>query len=89
MKKNIRYVGLNVHAETISAAVAEPDGEVRWPGTISNRPEAVARFVKKLGAREALKICYEAGPTGYVLYWQRRRRARQGGLHEGCEQQRC
>ena len=70
MRKDIRYVGLDVHAETISAAVAEADGEVRWLGTISNRPEAVSRFVKKLGAREALKICYEAGPTGYVLYWQ-------------------
>lgn len=70
MKQSIRYVGLDVHAETISAAVAEPDEEVRWLGTISNRPEAVARFVKKLGAREALRICYEAGPTGYVLYWQ-------------------
>lgn len=70
MKKDIRHVGLDVHAETISAAVAEADGEVRWLGTISNRPEAVSRFVKKLGAREALRICYEAGPTGYALYRQ-------------------
>jgi transposase len=26
--------------------------------------------VKKLGAPEQLRACYEAGPTGYVLYWQ-------------------
>jgi transposase len=26
--------------------------------------------VKKLGSAEQLKACYEAGPTGYVLYWQ-------------------
>jgi transposase len=27
-------------------------------------------MVKKLGPAEQLKACYEAGPTGYVLYWQ-------------------
>ena len=24
----------------------------------------------KLGSVEQLRVCYEAGPTGYVLYWQ-------------------
>jgi len=49
MGKHIRFVGLDVHAQTISAAVAEPDGEVRSFGTIPNRPEAIARLIKKLG----------------------------------------
>jgi len=26
--------------------------------------------VKRLGAPEHLRVCYEAGPTGYVVYWQ-------------------
>jgi transposase len=26
--------------------------------------------MKKLGASSTLRVCYEAGPTGYVLYWQ-------------------
>ena len=26
--------------------------------------------MKKLGPAESLRVCYEAGPTGYVLYWQ-------------------
>jgi hypothetical protein len=26
--------------------------------------------VKKLGPVPQLRACYEAGPTGYVLYWQ-------------------
>jgi len=39
--KNIRYVGLDVHAETIAVAVAEPGGEIRDLGIIPNRPEAV------------------------------------------------
>src|SRR5260370_5799808 len=25
---------------------------------------------KKLGPAEKLRVCYEAGPTGYVTYWQ-------------------
>jgi transposase len=27
-------------------------------------------MVAKLGPANRLKACYEAGPTGYVLYWQ-------------------
>jgi transposase len=70
MKKDIRFVGLDVHAETIAVAVAEPNGQIRFVGTIPNRPEPVAKLVKKLGPTEKLRVCYEAGPTGYVLYWQ-------------------
>jgi transposase len=70
MSSNLRYVGLDVHAETIAVAVAEPGGEVRPLGIIPNRPEAVAKLIRKLSPRELLRVCYEAGPCGYVLYWQ-------------------
>jgi transposase len=70
MKNKVRFLGLDVHAETIAVAIAEPDGEVRSLGTIANRAESVCKLVKKLGPAEHLKACYEAGPTGYVLYWQ-------------------
>ena len=68
--KKVRFWGLDVHAETIAVAVAEPDGEVRSLGNIPNREESVRKLVKKLGPAEQLRACYEAGPTGYVLYWQ-------------------
>jgi transposase len=70
MKKTVRFLGLDVHAETIAVAIAEPDGSVRNIGSIANRAEAIRKMVKKLGAVEQLRACYEAGPTGYVLYWQ-------------------
>src|SRR6266446_9835092 len=66
----IRFVGLDVHAETVAVAVAEPNGEVRSLGLIPNRPESIRRLVRKLEPVEQLRFCYEAGPTGYVLYWQ-------------------
>jgi len=70
MKEKVRFLGLDVHAETIAVAVAEPDGEVRSLGTIANREESIRKLIKKLGSADQLRACYEAGPTGYVLYWQ-------------------
>ena len=49
MKKDMRWVGLDMHAETIAVAVAEGNGDVRSLGRIPNRPEAIRHLVKKLG----------------------------------------
>ena len=64
MKKPTRWVGLDVHAETIAVAVAEEDGTVRSVGTIPNEPAAVDRMMRKLGDKSTLRVCYEAGPSG-------------------------
>ena len=66
----VRFIGLDVHADTIAVAIAEPHGEVRSAGMIPNRPESIRKLLKKLGPAEQLRVCYEAGPTGYVIYWQ-------------------
>jgi transposase len=70
MAKSIRYVGLDVHADTIAVAISEGRGEARSLGTIPNRPEPIRKLVKRLEPVSTLRMCYEAGPTGYALYWQ-------------------
>ena len=60
----LRFIGLDVHAETIAVAVAEPGGEVRSLGTIPNRLESIRKMIGKLGSAKELRACYEAGPTG-------------------------
>jgi hypothetical protein len=47
--KRVKFVGLDVHAETIAIAVAEPGGEVRSLGVIPNREDSV-RKRKETGA---------------------------------------
>lgn len=70
MSKGTVFVGMDVHAETIAVAVAQGREQARSLGTIANRPEAVRRVLGKLGKPGKLKVCYEAGPTGYALYWE-------------------
>ena len=69
MREKLRFLGLDVHAETIAVAIAEPDGEVWSLGTIANREDSIRKFFQELGPAEQLRACYEAGPTGFVLYW--------------------
>jgi len=41
---NLRFIGLDVHAETIAVAVAEPNGEVRSLGIIPNQSAQSRRW---------------------------------------------
>ena len=64
-------VGLDVHKDTISVAIADPSprGEVRFWGTLANTPRNVQQLVMRLAERhEAIELTYEAGPCGYNLY---------------------
>jgi transposase len=69
---SIRYVGLDVHKETIVVAVADLGVDPVSHGTIPNRAPAVAKLVERLQqeGRFSLVVAYEAGPTGFAIYRQ-------------------
>ena len=70
MSKEVLYLGLDVHAENIAVAIAETgrDGEVRAHGMISSNLQCVEKLLRKLGhPHKELRVCYEAGPCGFVL----------------------
>jgi transposase len=71
VKKYSSYVGLDVHANSISVAVAVKDGgEVRSHGNVAYDMVALRKCLKQIGDIGEMKICYEAGPCGYGLYWE-------------------
>jgi transposase len=66
--QKVRFVGLDVHKESIAIAVAEGDGSApENVATVPNDTAALVKRLKKLGLGTKLKCCYEAGPTGFVL----------------------
>jgi len=68
MDQPIRFVGLDVHADTITVAVAEEGrGEARHLGRLPNDLTRLLKSLDRLGGRETLRCAYEAGPTGYGL----------------------
>lgn len=70
MKKDTIFVGLDVHKDSIAAAVAEGNSKVRFLGVIPNLPQALMKVMRKLGPFTRLQVCYEAGPCGFVIYHQ-------------------
>ncbi len=71
------HVGLDVHKDTISVAVAwhvAVTGELRVDdvGVVSNRADQVARLASGLSRRygDRLSFAYEAGPCGFALHRQ-------------------
>ena len=71
---NTYYIGLDVHKETIAIARACGGGREdavyhgQCGGSVLAAERALRKLAKQLGVGfRDLKICYEAGPTGFVL----------------------
>lgn len=60
MHDGSKFVGLDVHKETIAVSIAEVEGvEVRYYGEIKNTPEAISRFIE--GAHCSGPFSFSAG----------------------------
>ena len=64
MKEKVRFLGLDVHAETIAVAVAEPDGEVCSLGTIANRRRVDPQVGEEAGCAGASAYLLRGGSNG-------------------------
>ncbi len=68
MTQPIRFVGLDVHADSITVAVAEEGrDEARHLAKCPNDLTRLLKHLDRLGPRDSLRCAYEAGPTGYGL----------------------
>ena len=72
MKEFSKYVGLDVHKDTIAVSIADAGrSQARHYGTIRHTSAAVSSLLKKINPDgEVLELCYEAGPCGYGLHRQ-------------------
>ena len=72
MKVITLYLGLDVHKDSITIAIAEPGpkGEIRLFGTITNDMHALEKAlirIRKAHPNAQLEVAYEAGPCGFGI----------------------
>ncbi len=72
MKPITLYLGLDVHKDSITIAVAEPgpEGEIRLFGTITNDLHALEKAlirIRKAHSGAPVQVAYEAGPCGFGI----------------------
>lgn len=62
------HVGLDVHKDSISVAVAQPGREpAKLLGKVAHDVARLLKMLAKVGAPGQLHVVYEAGPTGFGL----------------------
>ncbi len=67
---SLTFIGLDVSRDTIAIAVLRPGAQLPLEQSIANTEELVRKQVRRWGQPARLRVCYEAGPTGYELQRQ-------------------
>lgn len=71
MNKIVKYVGLDVHKDSITIAIADQGrkGNVRVYGKIANDLNQIDKVMQALKSENTdLSCVYESGPCGYTIY---------------------
>jgi transposase len=67
MTESTLFIGLDVHASSISVALAEGRKPAHFLGKYPNDFTRLLKALDRLADRDLLYVAYEAGPTGYGL----------------------
>jgi len=69
------FIGLDAHKDSTSVAACEAGREpARFAGTVGPDVRPLLKVLAKAGDPAQVSVVYEAGPTGYGLYRELRRR---------------
>lgn len=88
---SVAYIAMDTAKlhNVVAPAEAGREGEIRYLGEIENTEPATARLVRRLAKKyDRLVFYYEAGPSGYGLYWQLKEHGTQAGRSAGTERRR-
>ena len=67
-RRGLVYLGLDVHRDSISAAILGANEESPVVERIFNDESSIRRLIARFPDPSRLRACYEAGPTGYELH---------------------
>jgi transposase len=61
------FIGMDVHKDSISVGILNPGHDSPDVEKIFNDAESIRRLIGRFDDPSRLRVCYEAGPTGYDL----------------------
>ena len=70
MKKDTIFVAIDDSKRTLVLGILQPGADAPETRSIPNEPRHVQRLFARLKREGPVRVCYEAGPSGYDLYRQ-------------------
>jgi transposase len=66
-RRGVKWVGLDVARDAVAVGVLDGAATLPTVDKIGHDEVSICRLITRLGDRRRLRVCYEAGPTGYEL----------------------